>query len=263
MVREEHEMKDEHLTPPVHALLATWLLAAGLAAPSYSAEVVVGKDNEIFGTAEAAEMVRQARQSDPSYSRDANLEKAIELYEKAIELQAGAKINAVLASRIAQIYAYTTWPGTEWRTRWAKAIVWWRRCIQATSPRQLLWVHAQMGLGSTTFLARKPDEAVAAFEAVLAADPERMELPDWKVWRDPSTERGQRERQEELARIRSDAQRARIVAVEKIHYVMMRADRKAAAGALLKVARQYEGTPVGQRAAELADQALKATSHES
>lgn len=255
-------MNDQRLALPGLSLWVIGLLAAGLASRGHGAEVVAGMDKEIFGNPEAAEMVQQARKFDPSYSRESDLSKAIELYEKAIELQPGAKINAILSSRIAQIYAYTTWPGMERRTRWAKATVWWRRCIQETNPRQILWAQAQMGLGCTTFLSRKPGEGVAAFEAVLAIDPEKMELPVWKAWPEASTERGQRQRDAELTRIREDAQRARLKAVEMVHYVMMRADRQAAAGRLLKIARQYEGTPVGQRAAELADQALKRTSHE-
>ena len=187
--------------------------------------------------------------------------KAIEFYEKAIALQPGAKINAVFCNRIAQLYAYTTWAGgPDWATRRAEAIAWWRRCVKETNPQQSIWIEAQMGLGCTTFLARRANEGIESYQAVLAMDPEKMELPDWRVSPDPNTEYERRQREEELARIRRRAQESRLKAVELIHYVMVRADRKAAAVTLLKIAKQYEGTPVGQRAAEFADDALKRTS---
>ena len=242
------------------ALLAVSLLAVRLGGRGHGAEVVVGMDKEIFGNAEAAEMVQEARKFDPARSRDSDLSKAVELYERAIALQPGAKINAVLASRIAQLYSYAIWPAMDWQTRRAKAIPWWRRAIEESGPQHLLWAHAQVGLASTAFLARKPGEAIAAYEAVLAVDTDKMEVPNWKAWPDPNTERGRRQREAELARIRKEAQRFRMKAVEMVHYVMMRANRKAAAGALFRIAKQYKGTPVGQRAAALGEEALKRTS---
>ena len=248
------------LTWPATLLLS--VLVAVVAVPSLGAEVVAGKDKEIFGNPEAADMVQQARSFDPAHSRTADRDKAIELYEKAIALQPGARINAELAHRIAQLYSHYADPRLGIRAEPAKSVQWWQRTIQETNPRQLLWACAHMGLGCNKFISKEPNAGVAAFRAILTLDPDKIELPDWKAWPDPSTEHGRRQREEELARLRKDAHKIRVKAVEKIHYVMMRADRKAAAVTLLRIAKQYEGTPVGQRAAELADDALKRTSTE-
>jgi hypothetical protein len=229
------------------------LVVAGLALPGRAAEVVVGMDKEVFGNPEAAELVQQARSFDPARSRTVDCYKAMEFYAKAIALQPGAKINAALCHRIAQIHAYRL--GVR-----APAIVWWRRCLKETNPHQTIWIEAQMGLGSTTFLEEKCDEAVAAYEAVLAVDTEKMELPDWQARPEPTTDTARRSREAELAVVRKMAEESRLKAVELTHYVMMLRDRKAAASTLARIAKRYEGTPVGKRAAELAVDALKRTS---
>ena len=245
------------VTWPAALLLSA--LSAALPARRLAAEVVVGMDKEIFANPEAADMVRQARSFDPARSRPGNCQKAIECYEKAIALQPGAKINAVLCNRIAELYAYAGAGGFGWTERRAKAIAWWRRCVELTNPHQSVWIKAQMGLGCTTFLVKKAQEGIESYQAVLAIDPEQMEVPDWRVAPDPNTEHGRRQRQGQLAVIRKLAQQSRLKAVEMIHYVMMRSDRKATVATLLKIAKQHKGTPIGKRAAELVDDALKRT----
>jgi tetratricopeptide (TPR) repeat protein len=237
--------------------LAPFVLAAALTTGSAAraAQVVVGQ--EIFGSKEVAEMVAQARRYDPNFcSREqADRDRAVSFYEQAIVLQPGAKINALVAARIAQLYAYY-----EDRTKGAiadpaRAILWWERCIELSGPRHILWAEAQAGLGSARFLTGAREEAAVAFRSVLDIDPENMEPPDWRVWSTPY-QRVLMAR--ELAKLKKRAKRAREKAVDSIYYVLVRHDGAAAVSAMAETAERYHGTPVGNQAAALLAKATNA-----
>ena len=114
------------------------------------------------------------------------------LYEKAMALQPGAKINAVVANRIAQLYGYYGDRRRGIRPDYAKALQWWSRCIEETDPKQILWAEAHMGLGCMRVLVGKPRESAADFKAILDLDVIGVEWPPWKVKPDTATEHGKR-----------------------------------------------------------------------
>jgi len=237
-----------------------WMLAkAGLlsmlvtTARGEAAGAEVALREEILGSREAAAAVLRARRLDPRFARLKRFDReaAVAAYEQAMVLQPQAKINADLANRVAQLYAFSKSPDR------AKAVAWWRRCIAQTAPDQLLWARAHMGIGCATFLAGRPKEAVEAFSAILELDPDRVEWPDWRVRPDPRLPSGRRILGEEMARIRKEAAAIKIKAVEKIHYVLVRHDGAAAVSAMIDVAKQHAGSPVAARASELARQSIR------
>ena len=169
-------------------------------------QIVVGSDKEIFGNQKAADLVAEARKHDPMFCpiKPEDRDKAISLYEQAIAAQPGAKINAPLANRIAQLYAFyqdkekTVTPDS------SKAGLWWKRCVEYTSPKQLLWAQAQIGLAGL----EDYNSAVAIYDKILDSDATQVELPDWKVFSDRDIDR-------EQARLQDSVERVRLLAARK------------------------------------------------
>ena len=217
---------------------------------------------ELFAHEEGEQLVKAARSHDPNFTDrgQGDRDKAIASYERAIEAQPGAPINAQLARRIAELYAYYEDRGKGTRARPADAVPWWRRAIELSNPRQILWAEAQMGLGSSAFLSGDPDAAVGAFKAVLDVDPDRMDLPNWLKWPAGDTKRERALLAEARACLRERAQKARLKAVDNIHYTLVRRDGAAMIAALLHIAKTHAGTPAADRAAQLAMEAVRSPS---
>lgn len=222
-----------------------------------AAEVVVRR--EIFGNKGAADMVMKARSFDPRFvgSAKADRDRAVAMYEKAMTLQPGAKINAVLTNRIGELYGYYGDRRRGIRPDYAKALQWWTRCIDETNSKQILWAEAHMGLGCMRVLVGQPRESAADFKAILNLDVIGVEWPPWKVKPDTAMEHGKRRYEREMIRLRDRAEELHIKAVDKIHYVLLRVDGAAAVSTLLEIARTYEGLPVGDHAAKLAQRVLR------
>jgi len=68
-------------------------------------KVLIGPDLMIFGSPAALKLVEEARKVDPLYCplEQSDRDEAARLYEQAVEAQPGAKSNAPLANRIAQM----------------------------------------------------------------------------------------------------------------------------------------------------------------
>lgn len=219
------------------------MLAAVSAAPAAE----VGVRDEIFGSKEAAELVVQAR---AKRDRDA----AVALYEEAIALQPGAPINAHLAATIARAYAHYADKKKGIRADPVRAATWWRRAIEWSNPRQFVWAEAQANLGCALFLTGDPRAAAERFQAVLEIDPAAMVLPRWKRRPSPDSPAAGKA----LEALRQRAAKARIKAVDNVHYVLSRLDGAEAAQALAGIAKQHQGTPVGEHARQVLAQAIQA-----
>lgn len=219
------------------------------------------RSDEIFGTDEAAKTILQARGFDPLFSgrENADREKAAALYQKAIALQPEAKINAVLANRIAELYGWYGDPAKGIRPNCAVASEWWTRCIEATNRRQILWAQAHMGRGCTKVVDGDPKGAVDDFKAILELDVLGVEWPAWRVKPDTTTKRGKELYDREMIRLRDRAEELQVKAVEKIHYVLVRIDGAATVSTLLRIAKEFEGLPAGGQAGRLAQAVLKQT----
>jgi len=131
---------------------------------AYAAAPQVVIRGEIYENRTAEDTVRKARSFDPFYAARGreDRDKAIALYEEAIALQPGARINAVLADRIAELYAFYECRERGIRPDRAKAASWWERCIELTDPSQRMWAEAHMGLGGSLLLSGNPEQAWAA-----------------------------------------------------------------------------------------------------
>ncbi len=216
----------------IHPILIVLIVA--ITASLGLGDVIVG--DEIFATAEAAQAAQDARRCDPlcMTAETADRDKAVAGYTRAIELQPGARINAALAARVAELYAYGQEGPNAVRPAIAKAREWWQRTIQLSRPTQLLWTKAQMGLGSAALDVGDLPAAVEAFKRVLEIRTEKLELHDWQV-------RG--ESKDEIAH---HAEGLRLLAAGEIGYAAARMPDKAAARKLLEtLAGVYKGTAVG------------------
>ena len=233
------------------------LAALAIACGANAGEVAVR--DEIFGNREAAEMVLKARACDPAFARSgsANREQAVSLYEQAMALQPGAKINAALAARIASLYAYYENDAEDAHPVLPEAARWWKRCTRETDRKQLLWGQAHVGLACALFLSGEAHKAVEAYEATLELDAEGIEWPRWKVKPDTRTESGKQGVDAELRRIRKTAREFRVKAIDNIHYALVRVDGARALTTLLALAEEHKGTDVGARASQLAAKLMK------
>lgn len=235
--------------PGLGALAVMAISVLSLGAESRPAgSVAVGPDKEIFGTAEAADLVAKARQFDPMFCQagQADREKAVGLYEQAIAAQPGAKINAPLADRVAQLYAFYEDKAKNIRPVQDQARQWWNRSIEATSPKQLLWAQAHMGLASVGFVGGDYKSALAAYKKILDLDVAQMELPDWKAWPDGKTDRGKAALKKEQLRLRQAVEGIQARAAEKQFYVLNHVGKAAALEALQQVAASHKGDQAGK-----------------
>jgi tetratricopeptide (TPR) repeat protein len=107
------------------------------------------------------------------------LEKAVALYAKAIEAQPGAKLNAQIANRIAQMYAFNEDSKRGLRPDYKKAAAWWTRCLELTDRSQNLWGFAQMGLACTGVALKNLKSSLSPIDEILKVDPDSIQLEDW------------------------------------------------------------------------------------
>lgn len=237
------------------AILATLAvpMAANADNDAQEQKLIVGPDNEIYGTQEAADLVAEARKFDPMFCprEQADRDKAATLYQKAIAAQPGAKLNAPLADRVAQLYAFYEDKEKKVSPNRSTANQWWNRCIDSTSPNQLLWAQAQMGLASMAVGGGDHLSAVQRYNKILNLDISQIELPDWKVWPDANTERGKAAIEREQARLRESVEGIRFRAAEKQFYVLGHISKDVALDSLQSVAVRYKGTPTGERASNM------------
>jgi tetratricopeptide (TPR) repeat protein len=219
-------------------------------APPY---VIVGAEKEIFATPEAADLAVQARAHDPLYCprEQRDRDQAARLYERAIAAQPGARINARLADRIAQMYAFYEDKEKGVVPDRNKAHDWWRRCLELTGSHQLVWAQAQMGLASVAVIGRNAQAALAAYNRILEIDVNQVVLPDWRAWPEDNSESSQALLERERAQVRESLAGLQGRAVEKLFYVLSQASRIGALGVLENLAARRRGTPVGDRAAAL------------
>lgn len=136
----------------------------------------------IYGSPAAEKLVHQARQFDPLYCprEQSDRKRAVDLYRQAMEAQPGAKLNAVLANRIAQLYA--TYQNREKGVRFnpVKAVFWWNRCLELTDRTQLLWAQAQMGLATVGGIRGGSESSLFHLKEILKLDPNTIQLENWK-----------------------------------------------------------------------------------
>ncbi len=206
----------------------------------------------IFANAQAADLAAKGMACDRNYSPNGDYRKAVEFYAQAIAAQPGAKINAFLANRLAQIHAYTEDRAAGWRTDRAKGAEWWRRCIEASSPKQLIWAQAHIGIACSQTIEHDRPSAVEELEAVFEVDPVQVELPEWEHWPEPKSEREKAQRQMELDRERKRMEEAQRAALDTLLYITKGMGRAKAAEIMWGVAQRHAGTPAGDYARMLA-----------
>jgi hypothetical protein len=150
----------------------------------------ISGSEEIYDNVKAFELVLAARKVDPLYcaEKDRDRDMAANLYEQAIGAQPGAKINAQLANRIAQMYAFFEDRPKNVRPIPERAHQWWTRCLELTNSRQLIWSQAQMGLASVSMIGGNPRAVLDRYDEILRVDVSKMELDNWKVWPEGDSE---------------------------------------------------------------------------
>jgi len=237
------------------------MLAAPMAAHAddnvQEPKLIVDRNNDIYGTQEAFDLVVQARTFDPMFcpEEQRDRDKAVALYVQAIAAQPGAKLNGPIADRIAQLYAFYAGKeaGKEIEVKPDRSLAchWWNRCLELTSPNQLLWAQAQMGLASMGVIRGDRISALDHYSKILDVDFAQIELPDWKVWPDGETERDQAILERELAYLRESIEGIQTRAVEKKFLVLGRISKDAALEFIQSMAAKYKGTPTGERASNM------------
>lgn len=235
----------------VFLFVVALLLPAALegAAGADGAEPIIGPGEYLYGTQEAADLVAEARTYDPLYCTTGkpDRDRAALLYEQAIAAQPGAAVNAPLANRIAQMYAYYGDPQAGIQPVPEKAVEWWRRCAELTSADQVLWGQAYVGLASTGVVGRDYRATLDACRTVLEMGADQMSLPDWEVWRPRDLEPGSAARR----RLADRFGRLQASTVKVQFYALCHVDKGTAVVALQDAARAFERSPAGTRALEL------------
>ncbi|MHC4213736.1 MAG: tetratricopeptide repeat protein [Planctomycetota bacterium] len=208
-------------------------------------------ENEIFDNKEVAQLIAQARKHDPMYCNpeDANRNKAVSYYEKAMQQQAGSKVNTVLANRIAQLYAFWEDNSKGIRHKPLKARRMWKRSIEWSDPNQLLWSQAQMGLASASVMTGDFESALTAYKKILEVNPDKIQNTDWQI-----TSGGQVQEKDSAIQTehkKNYIKKMQIRAVENIFYISKRIDPETTITEMHNIAAKYENTPIEDRASKL------------
>lgn len=192
------------------------LSATGLAQSEKPQEkLIVSKDGDVYANETAKQLVEEARKHDPLYCRpdQRDRDKAVLLYKQAMDAQPGAKCNAVIANRIAQLYAFYEDKEKKVFPIPSQAGQWWTRCLELTSPNQSLWAEAQMGLASMGAVKGNPRSAMDAYDKILNMDVNQIEAEDWKYWSKSDQYKAKQELERE--RLRNRVAKIKIRAKEK------------------------------------------------
>jgi hypothetical protein len=236
--------------------------SAGFGNVGEDSVAVTDSRNEGHEKSEAAEKVAEARRLRQSLGEEfADREKVVGLYKAAIDLQPEAKINMRLCDEVAQVYAFTTDREGRFKPDPAKAAEWWRRCIRLSDTSQLVWSQARMGLASMAVMRGDWKGALAEYDAVLGVDVEGLKRPAWRPEKEPETDDERRTAEAEIERIRAQGRNLQLKCVDLYLYVA----EKQHAGepglvteTMRGLARKHEGSPVGDRASDLAEKAAGA-----
>ncbi len=206
--------------------------------------------NLIFGNKQAAELFKQARFHDPNWCKQENrdIRRTIAFYEQVIAAQPGAKINAMIANRIGQLYGFTSNPKKGVKTDQVKAAQWWARTIEYSEPTQLIWAQAHIGSASAGVIRGKGKTAVESYRAILDVDPKTVQPRNWEVVRAPINSKYYLDL---VAREQDRYRGAQTRAVEKIHYVLSRRDKVAALQEMQRIAEKYAGSHIGDKAQQI------------
>jgi hypothetical protein len=215
-----------------------------------SPALLVGDD--CYLTEDAAKLARQARGFDPMFCTQSNRDRdrATALYAAAIAAQPGAKVNAKLANRIAQLYAFYEDAPLKIKPDTARARQWWQQCVQLSDRKQLLWAEAHMGLAGSAIRGNDLISSIGHYKEILDVDEAALELPNWKLSRsktgpDPEADAA------ELQRLRGELAQMKLVAVGNAFGVASAVDSAMADALILHVEGKYHGTELGNKAKTL------------
>ena len=209
-------------------------------------ERLVEENNLVFANEVAARLFLDARQWDPNQASTPNRDKAVELYAAAIGAQPGAEVNAFLADRVAQMYAFYEDRTAGFKPDPELARQWWELVVNQAASDQLLFHTALMGMYGFRSAEIGPEDG---FRPLLEMTPEQIAPPRHRYW--PDTERGRREMADALARDREAFTRCQTRAVERVFdwYRHKSVDR--AARAMHGLLAAYPDTPVATEARRL------------
>jgi hypothetical protein len=205
--------------------------------------------DEIYGSQKAADLVAQARQHDPAFSRSqVDREKAVALYAAAMEAQPNDPMNAALAERIAQLYTFYSDPTTRVKPDPARAGAWWNRSITSSSPKLLIWSQAHMGLASAQVMSRDYAGALDQLKIILEARSEAVELPSWRMYGTAKDKDGATHEQRELKRHQEALANLQRMSVDRVLLLGNKIEPDRGLRELRQLADRHRGTPVGDYA---------------
>lgn len=183
--------------------ISAWVVAVAgsLCASARGDGPIIGENGEIYDNANAHAFVMAAHKHDPNHGGVYDRERAAHEYEQAILAQPGAKLNATLANRIAQMYAFNLDPAQGIKRDFPRAVEWWKKAAEFSEPTQILWVEAHMGMANAQ-LNSNSWEAIRCLDAVLSVKPEDLKLDNWRAWPVEDSESARNERENGLKRNR-------------------------------------------------------------
>lgn len=209
----------------------------------------------------AAELIEQARQSDPGYGAGMDRQKALELYEKALAAQPEAPQRLDCLFRIGQLQGCIFDPRKGERPDFRKAIRYYQQIVESYPPEEPMALTA-IGLISDHYTSlHEYDAALAWARRAVDYDTSRAEqrireiqgreasLADTQY--SPEERRAIIEESVRSASLQEGLQRMqerRVLAVDRVARAATYIDPMRAHGELRAIADKYAGTPVGDRA---------------
>jgi tetratricopeptide (TPR) repeat protein len=195
----------------------------------------------------ATELIVRAHQYDNMYtlSPEASQQKALGLYESALKAEPDDQQRLHILFRMAQLNgsAYQLEKGE--KPDFRKAITLYEKIIDTYPPDEPLVHRAKIAIADHYVSLWEFERAIAGFKEILKYD-----VSDLKTRAQSLEQQGQRKEAEALRRIGEQIEGYQKVAVDQVNYSAGLIDPLRAHGELRKIADDYAGTFIGDRAAE-------------
>jgi tetratricopeptide (TPR) repeat protein len=196
----------------------------------------------------AAELIARAHGHDNMYTLgpEASQERAVQLYELALQADPNERERLHILFRMAQLYgsAYQVEKGE--KPNFRKAIDLCQQIIDTYPPEEPLVVRAMIEIGDHYVSLWEFERAVEGFKKTLTYDTGRLETLAASL-----EERGQHQEAEALRRTVAEIKRYQEIAVDQVAYSAGLIDPLRAHGELRSIADRYAGTFIGDKASQL------------
>ncbi|MHC5059958.1 MAG: FecR domain-containing protein [Planctomycetota bacterium] len=207
-------------------------------------EPIVLEEN-VDGIKTAAELIEQAHKHDTAYTLgdSANRQKALSLYNSALEYEPDEKQRLHILHRMAQLYGTAYRKDKGEKPNYRRAMELYKEIIDSYPPDEPKVIEAMLWTGGHHTTLREVESAIKSFKKALDIDTDEM-----KERMESLQENGQEEEAASLQKNLDSIKHYQEIGVDHIDYAANRIGYLYAHGELRAIVDKHHGTFIGDRA---------------